>query len=82
MRPMAWAPEATVTTRAGALGFNRSSSRLVSRNGARWLSAKVCSSPSAVMCRVYQLPPTLFTRTRPARVRREDLRREPPHLGL
>src|SRR5664280_2698399 len=61
--PMAWAPEDTVTIRAGALALSRSSSRSVSRNGARWLTAKVCSSPSAVTCRVAQNPPTLLTRT-------------------
>src|SRR6185437_4639338 len=35
--PLAWALEETVTARAGALCFNRSRSRLVSMNGARWL---------------------------------------------
>ena len=35
----------------------------MSRNGARWLTAKVCSSPSAVMWRVLQYPPTLLTST-------------------
>ena len=54
MRPVVWALEATVTTRAGALRSSRSRSRLVSRNGARWLSAKVRSSPSAVTWRVFQ----------------------------
>ena len=29
------------------LAVSRSSSRLVSKNGARWLSAKVCSTPSS-----------------------------------
>jgi hypothetical protein len=33
--PMDWAPDDTVTIRAGALSLNRSSRRLVSRNGAR-----------------------------------------------
>src|SRR4051794_40350512 len=63
MRPVACAPEETVTTRAGALVFKRSSSRWVSRNGARWLRAKVCSRPSAVTCRCAQKPPTLLTST-------------------
>src|SRR5665647_3326150 len=35
----------------------------VSRNGARWLRAKVCSNPSGVTCRVSQYPPTLLTST-------------------
>lgn len=51
MRPIDCAPEETVTIRAGAEPISRSSSRLVSRNGARWFRAKVCSSPSAVTCR-------------------------------
>ena len=54
MRPMDWAPDETVTTRAGALARSRSSSRLVSRNGARWFTAKVRSRPSSVVCRVAQ----------------------------
>src|SRR6266508_315343 len=60
---MACALEETVTTRTGALCCSRSRSRLVSRNGARWLRAKVRSSPSAVTCRVSQYPPTLLTST-------------------
>ena len=52
-----------MTTRAGALAFSRSSSRSVSRNGARWLTANVCSRPSAVTWRAAQNPPTLLTRT-------------------
>src|SRR6266545_4626594 len=60
---MACTLEETVTTRAGALCCSRSRSRLVSRNGARWLRAKVRSSPSAVTCRVFQYPPTLLTST-------------------
>ena len=35
----------------------------MSRNAARWLTARVCSSPSAVTCLVAQNPPTLFTST-------------------
>ena len=50
-------------TRAGALAFNRSSSRSVRRNGARWLRANVCSMPSAVECRCAQNPPTLLIST-------------------
>src|ERR1039457_807558 len=53
---MAWAPEDTVTIRAGALALSRSRSRSVSRNGARWLTAKVCSSASAVTRRGAQTP--------------------------
>src|SRR3954447_61761 len=63
MRPWRCASEETVTTRAGALSMSRSTSRWVSRNGARWLSAKVRSRPSAVTCRLFQKPPTLLTRT-------------------
>ena len=37
----------TVITRAGAEALSRSSKRLVSRNGARWLTAKVSSKPSS-----------------------------------
>jgi hypothetical protein len=50
-------------TRAGALFLSRSQSRLVSRNGARWLRAKVRSSPSAVRCRIFQRPPALLIST-------------------
>src|SRR5450755_206625 len=60
---MAWTLEETVTTRAGALCLSRPRSRLVSRNGARWLRAKVRSSPSAVTCLVFQYPPALLTST-------------------
>jgi hypothetical protein len=56
-----------VTTRAGALRANRSRSRLVSRNDARWLSAKVRSRPSAVICPGKSL---------------EHLVGDPPHLRL
>jgi hypothetical protein len=48
-RPIDCAPDDTVTTRAGALAWSRSSSRFVSRNGARWLSANVRSSPSTAV---------------------------------
>ena len=54
MRPPVCALEATLITRAGALRLSRFRSRLVSRNGARWLSAKVRSSLSAVRWRVFQ----------------------------
>jgi hypothetical protein len=63
MRPLACALEETVTTRAEALCFSFSSSKLVSRNGARWLRAKVRSNPSAVACRVLKYPPTLLIST-------------------
>ena len=54
MRPMASALEETVTTRAGPPCMSRSRRRFVSRKGARWLTANVRSSPSAVTCRVFQ----------------------------
>ena len=61
--------------------MSRSTSRWVSRNGARWLSANVRSSPSAVTCRVFQKPPTLLTRTS-SRGGGQDLGGQPAHLGL
>ena len=46
-----YAADATLTTRAGADARSRSSSRLVRRNGPRWLVAKVASNPSTVSLR-------------------------------
>src|SRR6266536_1012715 len=63
MRPTDWADEVTVTTREGAPARSRSSSRLVSRNGARWLTARTHSSPSSVTRRRRMVRPALLTRT-------------------
>ena len=79
---MACTLEETVTTRAGALCFSRSRSRLVSRNGARWLSANVRSRPSAVTCRVFQYPPALLISTSIRGSALEHLVSQPPHLRL
>src|SRR5262245_25855629 len=49
--------------RAGALSFRRSRSRVVSRNGARWLTAQVTSMPSSVSWWVMYIAPALLTRT-------------------
>ena len=54
----------------------------MSRNGARWLRAKVRSSPSAVTCRVFQYPPTLLTSTSIRGKRWQHLVGQPPHLRL
>src|SRR5450755_2798980 len=59
-RPDRWAPDAVVTTRPPA---RRSRSRFVSRNGARWLSAKVCSKPSEVCLREANSAPALLAST-------------------
>src|SRR4051794_21274652 len=59
-RPCWWASDAVVTTRPPA---RRSRSRCVSRNGARWLSAKVCSKPSGVTRRCENIAPALLART-------------------
>src|SRR3984885_5447741 len=66
-----WAAEETVTTREGALRSSSPRSKLVSRNGPRWLVAKVVSSPSAVSWRRGEITPALLTRTssRPCRPR-------------
>lgn len=60
---MVWAPDDTVTTRAGSLAISRPSRGFVNKNGARWLRANLCSNPSAVKWRCAQKPPTLLTRT-------------------
>ena len=62
MRPQRWASEATVTTRAGALASRSGSSRLVSRNGPRWLTASIMSWPSLVRAGLRSVMPALFTR--------------------
>ena len=80
--PIAWAPDDTVTIRAGALAMSRSSNRFVSRNGARWLSANVCSRPSAVTCRWAQNPPTLLSSTSSRGYVAEDLAGQPTNFGL
>ena len=49
--------------RAGALAFSRSSSNVVSRNGARWLTAQVSSMPSWLSCRVPYMAPALLIST-------------------
>ena len=54
----------------------------MSRNGARWLRAKVRSRPSAVTCRVFQYPPTLLTSTSIRGRRSQDLVGQSSHLGL
>src|SRR6202023_426333 len=58
-----WAADETVTTRAGALRSSSPCSKLVSRNGPRWLVAKVVSSPLAVSWRRGEITPALLTRT-------------------
>src|SRR6185312_14057103 len=57
------ASEVTVTTRAGADPVSFGTSRLVSRNGARWLTAKTCSNPSTVTRRSPSTRPALLMRT-------------------
>ncbi len=54
----------------------------MSRNGARWLTAKVRSSPSAVTCRVFQNPPALLTSTSIRERLSSHLAGQPPHLRL
>src|SRR5215472_5086345 len=49
--------------RAGALFFSRWRRSLLSRNGARWLTAQVSSMPSFVSCRVPYIAPALLTST-------------------
>src|SRR5262245_55317399 len=49
--------------RAGALASSRSSSRVVRRNGAKWLTAHVSSMPSCVSCRERFIAPALLMRT-------------------
>src|SRR5262249_41039650 len=49
--------------RAGALSFSRWRRSLLSRNGARWLTAQVSSMPSFVSCRVPYIAPALLTST-------------------
>jgi len=51
----------------------------VSRNGARWLRAKVRSSPSTVMCRLFQVPPDVDQHINPGKAV-EHLVSEPPQL--
>lgn len=63
IRPEVCALDETVTTRAGDPYSSRSRSSLLTRNGARWFSAKVRSSPSTVMCLLFQYSPTLFFST-------------------
>ena len=58
-----WAVEATLTTRAGAEPTSRSLRSRVSRNGPRWLMAKVASNPSLVSVRADSTRPALFTST-------------------
>ena len=57
------ASEETVITRLGALSLSRSSNRLVSRNGARWFTARVVSMPSAVSVRLLWTSPALLAST-------------------
>ena len=52
-----------MTTRLGALCLSTPNSRLVSRNGARWLTANVVSNPSAVTLRCISITPALLTST-------------------
>src|SRR5918995_1579823 len=51
----------TVTMRDGALLWSIGNSRLVSRTGARWITASVPSIPSAVSHRLAYIAPALFT---------------------
>jgi hypothetical protein len=66
----------------GALAFRRSSSRLVSRNGARWLRTKVCSSASAVTCRCAPEPTQVVDQHLQPRVCVEYLAGQAPDFGL
>ena len=80
MRLPRCAREATVTIRAGAEAFSRSSSRLVSRNGARWLTAKVISYPSADRCEFRRKQPGVVDQEIDPVVRGQDLGGQAPHL--
>jgi len=55
--------DAVVMMRAGALSFSRSRRSLLSRNGAKWLTAQVSSMPSFVSCHVPYIAPALLTST-------------------
>src|SRR5215471_5261353 len=63
MRAPRCAWDAVVMMRAGALSFSRWRRSLLSRNGARWLTAQVSSMPSFVSCRVPYIAPALLTST-------------------
>src|SRR5262249_11081482 len=63
MRAPRCAWDAVVMMRAGALSFSRWRRSLLSRNGARWLTAQVSSMPSFVSCRVPYIAPALRTTT-------------------
>src|SRR6516165_2981066 len=59
--------------RAGALSFSRWRRSLLSRNGARWLTAQVSSMPSFVSCRVpYARPGLAATNDRKVRAERGE----------
>ena len=61
--PLRCAALETVTTREAPLLTSRSRRRFVSRNGARWLTANVCSKPSGVVRRSGLTVPALLTST-------------------
>ena len=71
---------AVVTTRAGADSFSRSSSRFVSRNGAKWLTAIVSSRPSSVSSRRPRDEPGVVHEHVDALVALEQQVGEPPYL--
>ena len=77
-----WASEEVVMIRAGADALSRSSNRVVSRNGARWLSAQVRSMPSSVSSRFVNVAPALLIEHVDAGVARERLVRQSAHRRL
>ena len=68
--------------RAGALAFSRWRRSLLSRNGARWLTAQVSSMPSFVSCRVPYIAPALLTSFIQLWIAGQHLGGQSAHRGL